>query len=68
MPARAKQKEPRYSNALTKDRVEGSSQPFRFNVLTQIANISIRITMYDLLNLSKMVQVALTEALVDAEV
>jgi len=62
-----KQKELRYAKALPKDKVEGSSAPYCFDVLAQLANISIRITLYELLRLSKSTREALREALADAE-
>jgi len=47
--------------------VEGSSTPYRFDVLAQVANISAKITLYELLRLSKSIREALREALADAE-
>jgi len=44
-----KKKEFRYAKTLQKDKAEGSLMPFRFNVLAQLANISVRITLYELL-------------------
>ena len=49
-----KQKEFRYSKALLKDKAEGSSTPYRFDVLAQLAIILARITFYELLRLSKL--------------
>jgi len=46
----------------------GPSAPFHFDVLAQLANIPTRITLYELLRLSKSTKDALREALVDAEV
>ena len=46
-----KQKELRYSKALLKDKMEGSSAPYRFDVLSQLANIPTRITFYEHLRL-----------------
>jgi len=63
-----KQKELRYGNALPKDKAEGSSAPYRFDVLPQLANIPTRITFYELLRLSKSTREDLREALADAEV
>ena len=48
-----KQKEIRYAKALPKDKAEGSSASYRFDVLVQLANILARITLYELLRLSK---------------
>ena len=62
-----KQKEPRYAKTLPKDKAEGSSAPYCFNVLAQLANIPARITLYELLRLSKSTREALREALADAE-
>ena len=62
-----KQKEIRYAKALSKDKAGGSSRPYHFGVLAQLANISARITLYELLRLSKSTKKALREALADAE-
>jgi len=62
-----RQKELRFSKALSKDNAEGSTT-YRFDVLTQLANIPARITLYELLRLSKSTREALREALADAEV
>jgi len=59
-----KQKEIWYAKALLKNKVEGTSAPYRFDVLAQLANIESRITLYELLRLSKSIR----EALPDAEV
>ena len=63
-----RQKELRFSKTLSKDIAEGSTTPYRFDVLTQLANIPARITLYELLRLSKSTIEALREALADAEV
>ena len=63
-----KQKELRYSKALPKDKVEGSSAPYRFDVLAQQANIPVRITLYELMRLSKLTREDLRETLTDSEV
>jgi len=47
--------------------MEGSSAPYRFHVLAQLANIPARITLYELLRLSKSTREALREALADVE-
>jgi len=52
---------------LPKDKAEGSLAPYRFHVLAQLANILARITLYELLRLSKSRREALREALADAE-
>ena len=59
-----KQKEIRYVKALPKDKAKGTSAPYRFDVLAQLANIPVRITLYELLRLSKSTR----EALADVEV
>ena len=58
-----RQKELRFSKALSKDNAKGSTTPYRFDVLTQLANIPARITLYELLRLSKSTREALREAL-----
>ena len=63
-----KQKELRFSKALPKNNAEGSPTPYRFDVLAQLANIPSRITLYELLRLSRSTRDALREALADAEV
>ena len=62
-----KQKEFRYAKSLLKDKAEGSLAPYHFDVLAQLANIPARITLYELLRLSKSTREALREALADAE-
>ena len=62
-----KQKELRYTKTLLKYKAEGSSVPYRFDVLAQLANIPARITLYELLRLSKSTKGALGEALADVE-
>jgi len=66
-PSVKKQKELRYVKALPKRGV-GPSAPFRFDVLAQLANISARITLYELLRLSKSTRDALRETLADVKV
>jgi len=61
-----KQKELRYAKALQKDDT-GLLTPFRFDILAQLANIPARITLYELLRLSKSTREALREALADSE-
>ena len=63
-----KQKELQFSKALLKDNAEGSTTPYRFDVLAQLANIPTRVTLYELLNLSKSTREAFSEALANAEV
>jgi len=62
------QKELQFFKALPKNNAEGSPTPYGFDVLTQLANIPARITLYELLRLSKSTREALSEALADAEV
>jgi len=62
-----KQKEFWYAKALSKDKAVESSRPYHFDVLAQLANIPARITLYELLTLSKSTREALREALADAE-
>ena len=62
-----KQKELRFNKPLQKENDEGHSTPFRFNVLAQLANIPARITLYELLRLSKTTREALREALANSE-
>ena len=63
-----RQKELRFSRVLSKDIAEGSAVPYCFDVLTQLANIPARITLYELLRLSKSTREALQETLANAEV
>jgi len=63
-----KQKELQFSKALPKDNAEGSTTPYRFDVFAQLANIPAKITLYELLRLSKSTREALREALANAEV
>jgi len=63
-----KQKEFRFFKALPKDNAEGSTTPYRFDFLAQLANIPARITLCELLRLSKSTRESLREALADAEV
>ena len=63
-----KHKELRFFKALPKNNAEGSSIPYHFDILAQLVNIPARITLYELLRLSKSTREALREALTDAEV
>src|SRR3954462_3763617 len=63
-----KPKEVRYNRPLNKGKAVEVSQPFRFNIINQLANIPARITLYELFTLSKSTREALREALADAEV
>ena len=62
-----KQKELWYVKALPKS-LAGPSTPFRFDVLAQLTNNPARITLYELLRLSKFTRDALKEAIADAKV
>src|SRR3954471_13896288 len=48
-----KPKEVRYNRSLNKGKAVEVSQPFRFDIINQLANIPARITLYELLKLSK---------------
>src|SRR5436190_6120486 len=63
-----KPREVRYNRLLNKGKAVEVSQPFRFDIINQLANIPARITLYELLKLSKSTRKALREALADAEV
>src|SRR5205809_1758087 len=63
-----KPKEVRYNRSLNKRKAIEVSQPFRFDIINQLANIQARITLYELHKLSKSTREALREALADAEV
>ena len=63
-----KPKEVRYNKPLHKGKAIEVSQPYRFDIINQLANIPARITIYALLRLSKSTREALREALADAEV
>jgi len=62
-----KQKELRYAKTLPKNKAEGSSAPYRFDVLAYLVNIPAKINLYELLRLSKSTREALREALADVE-
>ena len=61
-----KQKEVRFNKALKKNRSQGLNTPFHFNKLAQLANIPARITLHELLQLSKKMKEALKDALADS--
>ena len=63
-----KPKEVRYNRPLNKEKAVEVSQHFRFDIINQLANIPARITLYELLKLSKSTREALREALTNAEV
>ena len=62
-----KQKELRYAKVLSKEKVEGSSKHYHVDVLAQLANIPNRITLCELLRLSKSTRKALRDALANAK-
>src|SRR5438445_7609217 len=62
-----KPKEVRYNRPLNKGKAVEVSQPFRFDIINQLANIPARITLYELLSLSTSTREALREALADTE-
>jgi len=61
------QKERRYAKVFPKDKMEGSSMPYHFDILAQLANIPDWFTLYKLLRLSKSTRKVLREASTDAE-
>src|SRR5204863_2064297 len=63
-----KPREVRYNRPLNNGKAVEVSQPFRFDIINQLANIPARITLYELLKLSKSTREALKEALADAKV
>src|SRR3954469_2159916 len=63
-----KPKEVRYNRPLNKRKAIEVFQPFCFDIINQLANIPVRITLYELLRLSKSTKKALREALADAGV
>src|SRR3954469_5196269 len=63
-----KPREVRYNRPLNKGKAVEVSQPFRFDIINQLANIPARITLYELLRLSTSTREALREALADVEV
>src|SRR3954467_13634993 len=48
-----KPREVRYNRPLNKGKVVEVAQPFRFDIINQLANIPAKITLYELLRLSK---------------
>jgi hypothetical protein len=56
----------RFSHALKKNSSRLNA-PFRFDILAQLANIPARITLHELLRLSKETREALNEALAESE-
>ena len=64
---KGKQKKVRFDKLLKKNSSKGLNAPFRFDILAQLANIPARITLYELLRLSKETREALRDALADSE-
>jgi len=62
-----KPKEVRFDYVLKKPSGPGLDTPFRFDILVQLANIPARITIHELLRLSKETREALRDALADSE-
>src|SRR3954464_9097658 len=67
-PRQRKPREVRYNRPLNKGKAIEVSQPFLFDIINQLANILARITLYELIKLSKSTREVLREALADAEV
>jgi hypothetical protein len=63
-----KKKELRFNQPLRNNDEGVPSKTFHFDVMAQLANIPARITLHELLRLSKTTRDALREALADAEV
>ena len=62
-----KPKEVRFDHVLKKPSGQGLDTPFRFDILAQLANIPARITIHELLRLSKETREALRDALANSE-
>jgi len=62
-----KPREVRFDHVLKKPSGPGLDTPFRFDILTQLANILARITIHELLRLSKETREALRDALANSE-
>ena len=62
-----KHKELWYNKVLKKNAPESSGTSFWFDVMAQLANIPVRITLYELLRLSPATRESLHEALANAE-
>ena len=67
MTRKEKQKEIWFDHVLKKPSGPGLNMPFRFDILAQLANIPARITIHELLRLSKETREALRDALADSE-
>jgi len=62
-----KQKEIHFNESLKKNPFRRLNTPFRFDILAQLANIPARITLHEILRLSKETREALRDALADLE-
>jgi len=62
-----KQKEIFFNESLKKNPSRGLNAPFCFDILAQLANIPTRITMHELLHLSKKMREALRDVLPNSE-
>ena len=69
VPAKGKEKpkEVRFDHMLKKPPGQGFDTPFRFDILAHLANIPARITIHELLRLSKETREALRDALANSE-
>ena len=56
-----------FDKALKKNPPQGLNAPFRFDILAQLANILVRITLHELLRLSKEMRETLRDAHADSE-
>ena len=65
--SKEKQKEVRFDKALKRNSFPGLNTPFNYDIMTQLANIPARITLHELLRLSKDVREALRKALAEAD-
>ena len=66
-PGREKQKEVWFDPVLKKTSGPGRDTPFHFDILTQLANILARITIHELLRLSKETREALRDELANSK-
>ena len=66
-PGKEKQKEVWFDRVLKRPSGPGLDVPSCFDILTQLANIPARITIHELLHLSKETREALRDALADSE-
>jgi len=62
-----KKKEVWFDKSLKKNPSQGLNAPFRFDILTKLANIPARITLHELLRLSKEAREVLRDTLADSE-